>query len=88
MRNADNELVGIDKSKSGKMRIWVSENKIDELRKINQIDGKTYPEDDFPENERILKGFVWRETERPRSVKDLFSEKNPPYTPYSSIYVY
>ena len=77
LRNADNELVGIDKSKSGKMRIWVSENKIDELRKINQIDGKTYAEDDFPENERILKGFVWRETERPRSVEDLFSQ-NPP----------
>jgi lipopolysaccharide export system protein LptA len=77
LRNADNELVGIDKSKSGKMRIWVSENKIDELRKINQIDGKTYPEDDFPENERIIKGFVWRETERPRSVEDLFSEDPP-----------
>jgi lipopolysaccharide export system protein LptA len=77
LRNADNELVGIDKSKSGKMRIWVSENKIDELRKINQIDGKTYPEDDFPENERILKGFVWRETEHPRSVEDLFSEDPP-----------
>ena len=77
LRNAENELVGIDKSKSGKMRIWVSENKIDELRKINQIDGKTYPEDDFPENERILKGFVWRETERLRSVKDLFSEDPP-----------
>ena len=77
LRNADNELVGIDKSMSGKMRIWVSENKIDELRKINQIDGKTYPEDDFPENERILKGFVWRETERPRSVEDLFSEDPP-----------
>ena len=77
LRNADNELVGIDKSKSGNVRIWVSENKIDELRKINQIDGKTYPEDDFPENERILKGFVWRETERPRSVEDLFSEDPP-----------
>ena len=77
LRNADNELVGIDKSKSGKMRILVSKNKIDELRKINQIDGKTYPEDDFPENETILKGFVWRETERPRSVEDLFSEDPP-----------
>ena len=77
LRNADNELVGIDKSKSGKMRILVSKNKIDELRKINQIDGKTYPEDDFPENERILKGFVWRETERPISVEDLFSEDPP-----------
>ena len=85
LRNADNELVGIDKSKSGKMRIWVSENKIDELRKINQIDGKTYPEDDFPENERILKGFVWRETERPRRVEDLFSEDPPLELPVIKI---
>ena len=77
LRDAENELVGIDKSKSGKMRIWLSENQIDELRKINQIDGKTYPEDEFPENERILKGFIWREAERPRSVKDLFSEDPP-----------
>ena len=77
LRDTENELVGIDKSKSAKMRIWLSENKIDELRKINQIDGKTYPEDDFPENERILKGFVWREAERPKSVKDLFSEDAP-----------
>ena len=72
LRDSDNELVGIDKSKSAAIRIWVSENKIDELRKINQIGGKTYPDSDFPENERLLKGFEWREEERPRSVEDLF----------------
>ena len=60
LRDSDNELVGIDKSKSAAIRIWVSENKIDELRKINQIGGKTYPDSDFPENERLLKGFEWR----------------------------
>ena len=74
LRDADNELVGIDKSKSALIRIWISENKIDELRKINQIGGKTYPDSDFPENERFLKGFEWRERERPKSVKDLFKD--------------
>ena len=74
LRDSDNELVGIDKSKSAAIRIWVSENKIDELRKINQIGGKTYPDSDFPENERLLKGFEWREEERPRSVEDLFKD--------------
>ncbi len=75
LRNSDNELVGIDKSKSGSIRIWLSENSIDELRKLNQIGGKTYPESEFPENELLLRGFNWREDERPLSVPDLFSDE-------------
>ena len=77
LRNEDNELVGIDKSKSGAIKIWLSENNIDEMRKYNQIGGKTYPELDFPENEKILRGFNWRESEQPKSVKDLFKDDPP-----------
>jgi len=77
LRNEANELVGIDKSKSGSIKLWVSENTIDEIRKYNQIGGKTYPEIEFPENEKILKGFHWRETERPTSVEDLFKDDAP-----------
>ena len=77
LRNSENELVGIDKSKSGSIKIFISENQIDELRKINQIGGKTYPEEDFPEKERKLKGFIWRNEERPRTVDDLFSDDPP-----------
>ena len=76
-RNDNNELVGIDKSKSGDMKILISNNIIDEVRKLNQIDGKIYPESEFPENETFLKGFDWREEERPKSVDDLFSEDLP-----------
>ena len=70
-------MVGIDKSKSGNMRIWVTENSIDEVRKIKQIDGATYPEEELPDNEKILAGFEWREEERPRSVEDLFADDPP-----------
>ncbi len=77
LRNSENELVGIDKSKSGSIKIFISENQIDELRKINQIGGKTYPEEDFPEKEIKLKGFVWRNEERPKTVDDLFSDDPP-----------
>ena len=77
MRNDEGELVGIDKSKSGLINILLYENAIDEVRKINQIDGKVYPETDFPKNERILKGFDWREEERPNSVEDLFKDDPP-----------
>ena len=77
LRNEDNELVGIDKSKSGSIKVWITDNSIDELRKYNQIGGKTHPEIEFPENEKILKGFHWREDERPKSVEDLFKDDPP-----------
>lgn len=77
LRNSENELIGIDKSKSGAIKIWISENEIDELRKLNQIGGMTYPEEDFPEKERKLKGFIWRNDERPKSIEDLFADDPP-----------
>ncbi len=77
LRNSEDELVGIDKSKSASIKIWVTENEIDKLKKLNQIDGYTYPESDFPENEKFLKGFTWREDERPKSIEDLFVDDPP-----------
>lgn len=77
LRNDENELVGIDKSKSGKIKIWITAGAIDEVRKINQVDGNTYPEEEFPENARLLRGFDWREDERPMSVEDLFKDDPP-----------
>jgi hypothetical protein len=77
LRNNENELIGIDKSKSGAIKIWITKNQIDELRKLNQIGGKTYPNEEFPEKERKLKGFIWRNEERPSAVEDLFLEDSP-----------
>jgi hypothetical protein len=37
----------------------------------------TYPEEDFPEKERKLKGFIWRNDERPKSIEDLFADDPP-----------
>tara|TARA_R110000868_G_scaffold91812_4_gene254450 strand:+ start:34271 stop:36049 length:1779 start_codon:yes stop_codon:yes gene_type:complete len=77
IRNDKNELAGIDKSKSGRIKIFMENKVIEEVRKLNQIDGKIYPEADFPGKEKILKGFDWREDERPNSVEDLFKDDPP-----------
>ena len=77
LRNEEDELVGIDKSKSGAIKVWITKNTIDEMRKYNQIGGKTHPENEFPENDKILQGFNWRESERPTSVEDLFKDDPP-----------
>lgn len=76
-RDGQNELVGINKSKSGSIHMEITENKIDEIRLINQVEGNLYPESKFPENARKLRGFDWRDEERPQSVEDLFKDDPP-----------
>lgn len=70
-RNAQNQLIGINKSKSGKLNITIDDNKIDEIIFYNLPDGKINPENKFLKNNRTLKGFDWRESERPKSAKDF-----------------
>lgn len=77
MRNEENDLIGIQKSKSGSINIKILEQAIDEVRFINQIDGNIFPEPDFPRSARRLRGFDWRGEERPTSVEDLFKDDPP-----------
>ena len=74
LRNSENELIGIDKSKSAKINILIEQQEIETFTKINQIDGKVFPEEDFNENDKFLKGFYFREDERIETLEDLFKE--------------
>lgn len=76
-RNENQELIGIDKAKSGSISILFSEGDIEEYSRLNQVDGDLYPESKYPEKEKRLKGFDWREDERPLSVEDLFKDDEP-----------
>ena len=38
--------------------------------------GNVYPEEELPENDRTLKGFVWRQEERPETLNDLFDKND------------
>lgn len=77
MRNDNNDLIGIQKSKSGSINIKIIEKAIDEVRFINQIDGNIFPESDFPKSGRRLRGFDWRGEEEPKSLDDLFKDDPP-----------
>lgn len=77
MRNEKNELIGIQKSKSGSINIQIINKAIEEVRFKNQIDGNIFPEAEFPKSGRRLRGFDWRGDERPMSVDDLFKDDPP-----------
>ena len=72
MRNDAQELIGINKNKSSKINILFNKNEVDEITFFKQVDGDLFPEKDLPENDRKLKGFIWRDEERILSKDDIF----------------
>lgn len=74
LRNDKQELVTIDRSKSAKLKVYFKVSEIDKIQKINQIDGKTYPENKFNDNLKELKGFNNRLDEKINSINELFNE--------------
>lgn len=53
------------------------ENSIDRIKYLKKTEGKSYPPDKLPIQGRLLKGFIWRDSERPNSVEDLFKKVTP-----------
>jgi lipopolysaccharide export system protein LptA len=77
MRNDAHELIGINKNVSSKINIVFDKKEIETITFFKQVDGDIYPEKDFPENARKLRGLVWRGDERIKSKDDIFpAEEN------------
>ena len=75
----ENELIGIDKTTCSSLKMITKDNQIVDITFFVSPDGQLLPEKDLPLNERKLKGFYWREYERPKSISDLFSEEDKKY---------
>lgn len=73
VRNDLKELIGITRMQSSKnIFITLANNEIETIDFIGNPEGKTYPPSKLPENEKILKGFIWRENERPLNKEGIF----------------
>lgn len=75
----DNELIGIDKTTCSRLKMVTVDNQIEDITFFVSPDGKLFPDKDLPLNDRKLKGFIWREEERPKEISDLFSEEDKQY---------
>jgi hypothetical protein len=73
MRDEAQVLIGISKMQSSKsIFITMNNNEIETIDFNIKADGKTYPPSLFLEKDKLLKGFIWRETERPKKMEDIF----------------
>jgi len=70
--DSDDQLMGIDKSVSSSIRLDIKDNEITAATSFRKPEGQTYPEEEFPENVRKLRGFIWRGDEMIKSKDDIF----------------
>lgn len=75
MYNDDNELIGINKSVCSRINMILKESKIDAITFYKNPESDIYPESEFPENARKLRGFVWRGDERIKSKDEIFPDE-------------
>lgn len=71
-RDENQDLVGITKKQASKIMFYMVENTITKINFISSPTGKTYPASAFPETEQKLKGFIWRQDEKPLVMEDIF----------------
>jgi len=68
----DGEIQGVNKTESSSINIFLKSGKLNRITYINSVDGGLSPLDKFPENELILKDFIWHNEKRPLKWQDVF----------------
>mgnify|MGYP001384710232 CR=1 FL=1 len=72
----ENEFIGMNKTLSSSILIKFLNNEISEVSFYKSPDGDVISENNIIQNEMKLPGFIWRENERPETIKDLFSDSD------------
>lgn len=72
VREDDGGLMGINKTTSSDMNIYLSENEVEAITPIRNVDAHMYPDAEFPVEERKLKNFKWIDGERPAKKQDIY----------------
>lgn len=77
-RNEEKDLIGINKTLSSSIKVLFENREITDIYYYTQVDGTLSPEEEVPQNIRLLTGFNWRGDEQLMQKSDLFAGKTPP----------
>ena len=64
----DLQLIGIDKTTCSALKMRFVGGQIDDITFLVSPNGNVFPENELPENDRTLKGFIWRIAQRPETI--------------------
>jgi hypothetical protein len=71
LKNKD-RYSGMNKLESSKINVFLTKSKIDSISFFPSPEGKTIPLKELTREEAMLKGFEWRESEKPKNQFDLY----------------
>ena len=68
----EKKIVGINHAESSDIVLYLKDNKIEQIKFINQPDMLLLPKDQIGTDNLKLEGFQWKEHQRPMKVADIF----------------
>ncbi len=91
----DTSYTGLNHLISSRLKVFLKENKLQSITAIRSVEATITPMKDLKEEDRVLKGFIWKPTERPKSKEEIIPQladrksgtksktpvKTPPKTP-------
>ncbi|AUC86614.1 hypothetical protein CW731_01520 [Polaribacter sp. ALD11] len=84
-RNEETNIIEtITKEISSNIEFTLDKGQIETIKYLKTSEGKTYPPSKFPEEDKKLQGFIWRENEQPKTQEDIFKKDKGEKTPIKS----
>ena len=77
LQEEDSSLIGINTSITSEMRVFLKDNKIQQIRFYDAPDGTVYPDEKFEDKDRRLQDFRWLSAYRPRRFEDIYFNPIP-----------
>lgn len=71
-KNKNKKNFGVNRAECSDLVIYVNENKVEKITLLNEPDGTLSPINEVPLKELRLKGFSWKEEQRPVSKEEIF----------------
>ncbi|HRC32481.1 MAG TPA: OstA-like protein [Bacteroidia bacterium] len=72
-RNNAKQLVGVNRADCSDLVIHLDSSKVSKIILLNKPEATFYPIDELNTSELLLRGFKWRNKERPMKKEDIFS---------------
>ena len=70
----DTVYSGLNHMISSRLRILLKDNKLNNISAIRSIEASITPMGDLKEEDRVLKGFIWKPRDRPKSKEEIIPQ--------------
>ena len=74
----DTAFSGLNHLISGRLKVLLKDNKLRSITAIRSIEASITPMEELKEDDRVLKGFIWKPRDRPKSKEEIIPQLAKP----------